>query len=310
MSGRSFLRGIPDSAIAFLLSLWAFLSVIFSNVISKWLYELLASSPNLPQDLIRFLNLKLFSLSNLLLLAAIFSIPLLYINSKLKEERQSARAKVEKDLAAFIYDIFESHLDDALIKIVEATLASNGNSCNPLCILESLANGYFDFDIASLTIYRPVEDGEYLVPTDAIPTTIRTDDPKDSLKFYIGNDKSYFHQRGLAGFTYKSKQLVKIYLDEDRQVFRVMESDNIHPAQEAFPAYRDLGINQLISIRSTAAIPMFKKHNHETDILGVFCVDSTDEEAFKSNKHDDKLIRAARCLAIAIEIQDLLEELN
>jgi hypothetical protein len=55
---------------------------------------------------------------------------------------------------------------------------------------------------------------------------------------------------------------------------------------------------------------MFKKHNHETDILGVFCVDSTDEEAFKSNKHDDKLIRAARCLAIAIEIQDLLEELN
>jgi hypothetical protein len=310
MAGRSFLGGIPDSVIAFLLSLWAFLSVIFSNVLSKWLYDLLASSPNLPQNLIRFLNLRLFSIGNLVLLIVIFSIPLLYLNSRLKKERQIVRAKVEKDLAAFIYDIFESHLDDELIKIVEAALGSNDNSCSPSYILESLSNGYFDFNIASLTIYQPVEDGEYLMPTDAIPSSIGSDNPKDSLKFYIGNDRSYFHQRGLAGFTYISKQLVKIYLNQDRQVFRVMDNETNHPEQEPFPDYRNLGINQLISIRSTAAIPLFKKHNRETDVLGVFCVDSTDEEAFKSDKHDDKLTKAARCLAIAIEIQDILEELN
>jgi len=321
MAKRVFLLEMPKQIQALFLTLLTGLSIITNNVLSKWLYEFLVSSPNMPQVLLNFLSFKRFSFINLFWIIAIVSIPLFYFNSRRRKERLNIQKKVEKDLAEFVFDVFESHLDDQLVKIIEETLGSvdvtsesNNNNSISFNFLDKLCNSpeqYFDFAVASMTIFQPDKSGEYLIQTVSMPPD--TELRKDALKFYIGNDRSILLSQGLAAFVYKNQELVKIHINLEREAVRVRKNGII----ESFSHYRNIRVNESIAVRSTAAIPLCRKHNGQTVVLGVLCVDSSVEEAFTNStnreykdEYDDKLYKVARCLAIAIEIQDLLQELH
>jgi hypothetical protein len=318
MANRSLLLEMPKRIQALLLALLTSLSIIINNVFSKWLYEFLVSAPNMPQVLLNFLSLKQFSLINLFLTIAVISIPLIYYNARLRKERLNNQKKVEKDLAEFVFDVFESHLDDQLVKIVEETLESIDvtfeprNSCITFNFLDKLCNSseqYFGFIVASMTIFqldKSDKNKEYLIPTISIPPDNCAETKKDALRFYIGNDRANLLGQGLVPFVYKNQELVKIHINQERSAVRVRENG----ITETFSQYRNIGVKESIGVRSIAAIPLCRKHNRETVVLGVLCVDSSVEEAFKNSEYDDKLNKVARCLAIAIEIQDLLEELH
>jgi len=225
-----------------------------------------------------------------------------------EEERLRIKRKVGKDLSDFIYDIFESDLDDDLKKIVECSPIANGKNYGPFYILEGLI-GYFGFNVASISLHQPDEFGNYLLPKASFPPIIIEEKVKGNLTFYIGNDHERFESIGLAGYCYKHKELVKIYLNQEHLAFRVFENEFGQFKEEPFPSYRHIGIHELINIQSIAAVPLFRNHKNKTDILGVLCVDSSEEETFKSQQYDEKLTKAARCVAISIEIQDLLSKL-
>ena len=181
------------------IGLWAFVLLLFSSLIISWAHKLLPS----PQALIALLSIKLFSMSTILLTAAVLFILFyfyrrhegkkfliqikasknlqkiaedrlveeklliqrkaekdleeakLLIQRKaekdLEEEMLSTQRKVEKALSDFIYDIFESDLDDELKKIVEDSPIASGNNGGPLYILEGLID-YFkpDFRVAAI----------------------------------------------------------------------------------------------------------------------------------------------------------------
>ncbi len=254
--------------------------------------------------------MKQFSLSDLLLIITLSLICICFIMLRSREKRFIIQKKVEKDLVEFIYNIFESHLDEKLIKVVEDILETTNNNCKPQDILEKLSKGYFDFSVNSMTIFQPDEHAEFLHPTVSVPPETGKENVKNNLTFYIGNNSNNFDTRGLAGFTYKTNELVKIYINQDREAWRVVVNEDNQTADEAFTHYRNIGVNEQISIHSTAAIPLHRKRNGKIEVLGVLCVNSNDEETFKSRKHDDKLSKVSRCLAIAIEIQDLLEEMH
>jgi hypothetical protein len=319
MANRSFLLEMPKRIKALFLALLTGLSIIISNVLSKWFYEFLVSSPNTPQVLLNVLSFKRFSFINLFLIIAVFSIPLFYFNSRLRKERLNIQKKVEKDLAEFVFDVFESHLDDQLVKIIEETLGSidvtlesNNNSSIPFNFIDKLCNSpvqYFGFAVASMTIFqldKSDKSGEYLIPTVSIPPDNCAETKKDALRFYIGNDRANLLGQGLVTFVYQKQELVKIHVNLERSAVRVRENGIIEP----FPQYRNIRVKESIGVRSIAAIPLCRRHNKETVVLGVLCVDSSVEEAFKTSEYDDELNKVARCLAIAIEIQDLLEELH
>jgi len=159
-------------------------------------------------------------------------------------------------------------------------------------------------------LHQPDELGNYLLPVASVPPATIDEKVKGNLTFYIGNNNEHFGSIGLAGYSYKNKELTKIYLDLEHHAFRVHEDKFKQLIEEPFLEYRHIGIHEMRSIRSIAGVPLFRNHTDKKDILGVLCVDSSEEETFKSQKHDDKLTKAARCIAISIEIQDLLSKLH
>jgi hypothetical protein len=329
---------------------WAFLLLLASGLITKWVFDSLET----PQALIALLSTKLSSLGTILLTATVLFIILLFYYRRLEDEKLliqrkaeqdleaeklriqrkvekdlqeeklriqrkaekdleedmlSTQRKIEKALSDFIYDIFESDLDDELKKIVEDSPIASGSNGGPLYILEGLID-YFDFRVAAISLHQPDEFGNYLLPVASVPPAIIDEKVKGNLTFYIGNDHSRFDSIGLAGYSYKNKELVKIYLNHEHHAFKVYENELNQLIEEPFPAYRHIGIHEVLSIRSIAAVPLFRNHKDKADLLGVLCVDASEEETFKSQKHDDKLIKAARCVAISVDIQNLLHKLH
>ena len=309
---RRFLWELPKPMKGFLISLWLFIAAIITPAISQWVHESLDKTFSTPQALIGSLSIKIISLGDILWLLAVFSIPVFAIYSVYKENRLRIQRQAGKDLSEFVYDIFESDLDDALIKIVEDSLTTNGNNIGPEYILERLCQDheYFNFYVAAISLHCPDELGKNLNPIASFPPLTIAEREKGALTFNIDNNNEDFDSIGLAGFSYKNKELVKIYFDQDHHAIRIKESEANQFAEEPFYPYRDIGKNEIISFRSTAAVPLLRKHKGQTEILGVMCVNSSDVDTFKSQKHDDNLTKAARCLAIAIEIQDLLKELS
>lgn len=309
---QRFLWELPKPMKGFLISLWLSIAAIITPAISQWVHESLHETFNTPQALISSLSTKIISLGDILWLLAVFSIPVFVIYSVYKDNRLRIQKQAGKDLSEFIYDIFESDLDDSLIKIVEDSLNTNGNNFGPECILEKLcqSHAYFDFYVAAISLHCPDKLGKYLYPIASFPPLTIAEREKGALTFNIDNNNDDFDSIGLAGFSYKSKELVKIYFNQDHHAIRTNESETSQLTEEPFYPYRNIGKNEIISFRSIAAVPLLRKHKGQTEILGVMCVNSSDVDTFKSQKHDENLTKAARCLAIAIEIQDLLKELN
>jgi hypothetical protein len=322
----------------------AYIFTLFSGLIASWVYISLPT----PQALIDLLSINLFSLGTILLTAAVLfillyfyrrnevekfldqikkeknlrkiaenrlaeEIPLIQRRAEkdLEEEKLRIQRKAEKDVSEFVCDIFESDIDDILIKIVEDSLKVYGVNRGLLYILHKLSHGYFEFNVADITLYRPDNLGTNLLPVVSVPPMNLEANVKGDLTFYIGNDNENFddYDIGLAGFSYKHKEFIKIFLDEERHAFRVHQNELNQLIEEPFPYYRAIGIHEQIYTHSIAAIPLYRNQNRQTNILGVLCICNSDEETFKSQKHDEQLTKAARCVAISIEIQDLLSKL-
>jgi hypothetical protein len=345
-SNRNFFR---KSLKPILLALWGFFAVPFSGVVSSWLYDFLKSLPKsfLLQVFINISNTQL-PLSQILLVLAVFVIPLLFI-FRMQREKYKERLKallkrvkqnrlillkkvekdciefkqsqlilvkkIEQDFTEFIFDVFESDLDPDLIKITESAL--NSKNSYPLVerILHGLEKYFKDMHLTSITIFRPYQAGEYLRIKHS--TVHYSEELKDDLMFYMGDSPdNHNHRIGIAGFTYREftsrrEKIQKFFLNQEDEAFLIKIDDNGQVIEKAFPHYRPLiDTERIIAIHSTAAVALFRQGNNQTKILGVLCVDSYNGEIFKSKSHDDKLLKSAQCIAIAIEIEDLLNEFH
>jgi hypothetical protein len=307
--------------LAGLSALVVFASPIIQAVISSWLSESLKRTPNsfFIQVIKNILSIKLSLLPVLAIFIFICFCCLLLFN--LKQKKGNLHISFEEKLSEFIFDLFESRLDDDLIGIVEKALKDKGQDSQPLVtrIIQGLEGSrYFGTDISLISVFRPNELKNYLIITNCVPGLSKG--LKKCVEQPIGVDRIPGLRTGLAGTTYlegtKSKEriLLKIFFKEDQHGnMKPYYVDMNNPNQlqaEPFTEYMNLGqLHELLDPKSIAAVTLARAKNPEVP-LGVMCVNSSEKETFISSTYDDKLGRAARCLSIAIEIQDLLEELN
>lgn len=341
MTGRSSNKTSKSPFILLLLgglsALVVFVSPIIQTVISSWLSESLKRNPNFFLQAIK--NILSIKLSLLPIVAIFICFCFLFfwmkqeqqkkyfdllqkernIHNNTEENKKNLYIGFEKKLSEFIFDLFESRLDDDLIGIVEKALKNKGQDSQPLVtrIIQGLEGiRYFGTHISYITVFRPDEFKNYLIITNCVPEL--PEKLKEEIKQYqyIGNVSKPERERivTLASTTYKKRRSYKIFFkeDEDRKMtpylVDINKPDQLQEKQ--FEHYINLGdFYELQGIKSIASFPLMKDKNSEVP-LGVMCVDSSEEETFISSTYDDKLFRAARCLSIAIEIQDLLEELN
>jgi hypothetical protein len=328
--------------LAVLSALIVYASHIIQAVIISWLSEILKRTPTsfFIQAIKNILSIKLSLLPILVIFICFYFFACDYlvkmkkkqqdiyndlvkkqqdIYNNTEENKKNLYIIFEEKLSEFIFDLFESHLDDDLIGIVETALKNKGQDSQPLVtrIIQGLEGiRYFGTHISYITVFRPDEFKNYLIITNCVPEL--PEKLKEEIKQYqyIGNvSKPGLERRvTLASTTYKKRRSYKIFFkeDEDRKMTPYLVDINKPDQLQAkqFEHYINLGdFYELQGIKSIASFPLMKDKNSEVP-LGVMCVDSSEEETFISSTYDDKLLRAARCLSIAIEIQDLLEELN